>query len=212
MKSKIAYLFTHPAPNTIYSDYRKIPENATIIGVDGGTNILESLQLYPDLIIGDMDSILPGVMAKYESKVRMITYPIAKDETDSELAVRWCIENKYEEIILVNTLDGRFDHVMGLLQNMYYAKKHHIKVRIESQSQQLFFLEKDEVISTKPGRNISLLSYSPIVTMVRTKGLEYPLDNENLYQFESRGISNICQEETVEIHYGEGDLLAILTL
>jgi thiamine pyrophosphokinase len=212
MKSKIAYLFTHPTPSSIYSNYYSIPTDAFIIGVDGGTNILEKLKLKPDLIIGDMDSIQPEILKKYEIDVPVIKYPIEKDETDCELAVKWCIENKFKEITIVNTLEGRFDHVMGLIQNLFYAKKHHIRAKIESRIHQIFLIEKEQIINAKAGTNISLIPLSPIVANVRAEGLEYHLNAENLFQHQSRGISNVFKDETTTIRYHEGELLAILTL
>lgn len=212
MKSKIAYLFTNPTPHSIYSKYHNVPKDAFIIGVDGGTNELELLNFQPDLIIGDMDSILSDVLSRYESVIPVLKYSTIKDETDCELAVRWCIESKIEEIIIINSLEGRFDHVMGLLQNLFYAKQNHVKARIETKTQQIFFLEKEQTITAHKGMHISLIPFSQIVRNVKTDGLVFPLNGEDIFQFQSRGISNEFLSHTAQIQFQDGDLLAILTL
>jgi thiamine pyrophosphokinase len=212
MKSKIAYLFTNPTPHTLFSNYHTIPTDAFIIGVDGGTNELEILHHEPELIIGDMDSILSDVLAKYETQVPILKYSTEKDETDCELAIRWCIDNKFREIVIVNSLEGRFDHVMGLIQNLLYATLNGLKARIESKKQQIFFLEKDQIISSKKGMRLSLIPFSPVVKKVKTEGLVFALNEEDLFQYQTRCISNQFQDDTARIQYIEGDLLAILTL
>jgi thiamine pyrophosphokinase len=159
-----------------------------------------------------MDSILSDILAKYQEKVPILKYSTEKDETDCELAVRWCIENKIEEIVIINSLEGRFDHVMGLIQNLLYAHRNNIKARIETKKQQIFFLEHDISIQGKKGMHISLIPFSPIVHNVKTEGLAFPLDNEDLFQYQSRGISNRFDSDSIRIQFINGDLLAILTL
>ena len=50
---------THPIPLRILKDAK------TIICCDGAVNILETNEIVPDFIMGDMDSISPDLKDKY---------------------------------------------------------------------------------------------------------------------------------------------------
>ncbi|MBK7178605.1 MAG: hypothetical protein IPH82_15745 [Chloroflexi bacterium] len=52
-----------------------LPQAAFIIAADGGTRHLFALQTPPDLVIGDMDSIPPQVMAWLQSTPAQADHP-----------------------------------------------------------------------------------------------------------------------------------------
>ena len=70
--------------------YRDIAAAAdALLAVDGGANAAHKLQLRPDLLLGDMDSIAPGVYQDYIAQgVEVLAYPAEKDFTDTVLALQ----------------------------------------------------------------------------------------------------------------------------
>lgn len=211
MNSPIAYLFTQPYPPIDHPIYSNIPSHAMMIGVDGGTNVMDRLQIKPNLIIGDMDSIQLEVLSRYEESTTILRYPTEKNETDCELAIRWCIENGISEVIILNALTGRVDHILGMLQNLLYAKQNGMKAQIVSGDQKILFLDNDYSFHEEPGTRISLIPFSSIVSGVLTYGLEYPLRGEDLFQEQSRGISNVVLQGTARIQHTSGELLLIIS-
>ncbi|MGB8253344.1 MAG: hypothetical protein WCF08_09010, partial [Anaerolineaceae bacterium] len=86
--TQCAYLFL----NGDYADLEPLAERARlgglVIGVDGGTQYLLSINLQPHIIIGDMDSLPQTKLRQFEEQgTTVIRHPPEKDETDSELAL-----------------------------------------------------------------------------------------------------------------------------
>ena len=70
-----------------------------IIAADGGGMHLAAAGLIPDVVIGDMDSIAPGVLAKFEnSGSQILRYPVEKDETDLELAMELALQKGWKKM------------------------------------------------------------------------------------------------------------------
>ena len=71
--------------------------NCLIICCDGGARYFQYLRIKPDVIIGDMDSIDPALLASYStSGIKIIKYPAKKDFTDTELALDYALSLKPE--------------------------------------------------------------------------------------------------------------------
>ena len=70
-----------------------------IICADGGTRHALALDLTPDVIVGDLDSLDTEIRTKLEvAGVRFDIHPVRKDETDLELAIRLAIDEGADEI------------------------------------------------------------------------------------------------------------------
>lgn len=204
-----AWLITNHAPKSIPSGYDKI--EGDIIAVDRGLMLLKELNLTPRVIIGDMDS-LPISELDYYPNTQIIRHNSEKNETDTELALIWCVqEGIYSEIIICNSLDGRFDHSAAIIQNMIWLHERGIPCRIESESQTLFFLRSDSLIKGKPGDMLSLIPYSEYARFEQSMGLKYPLDRLIIARHQSRGISNEFIQNSAIIRLKEGLVLAIFT-
>ena len=60
-----------------------------VIAADGGANWLMAQHKAPDLLVGDMDSVAPQVLAALqEGGCRLQRHSPDKDETDTELALK----------------------------------------------------------------------------------------------------------------------------
>ena len=60
-----------------------------IIAVDAGLEAVKALGLEPDMVVGDFDTVKPGILQYYRQKEHIIwdTHQPEKDETDTELAL-----------------------------------------------------------------------------------------------------------------------------
>ena len=182
----------------------------TILGIDGGTDILYKNKIMPDLIIGDMDSIDEKILDFFKKETKIAIYPSKKDETDTELGINWCIQNHKKNVIIFNSMQKRLDHIQGLIANLIYAHKNGINLEIVNQNQKIF-ISRNTSFKIKKGVNISLIPLTEIVEKVSTEGLEYPLKKENLYFYRSRGISNVALENEVKITHKKGLLMIIIS-
>lgn len=206
-----AWLITHFAPQNLVIDYASITADDTIIAVDGGLKRCLELNLVPDIVIGDFDSIEPSYLQNLPHECQKLTYPSTKDETDTQLALQYCIEHQAKEVIICNELNGRFDHCLALVQNLLQALKHDIKASIVSSTQILTLFNQDTVFNHPVGSLLSLISITEQTIFVTSKGLQYPLDKLTLHNWDSRGVSNVFLEQEIKITIAQGIVLSIVT-
>lgn len=89
-----------------------------LMAADGGLVHLQKLNLTPDGILGDFDSL------GYTPEGAKV-FPVEKDDTDAMLAVRQGLEMGYKEFILYGSLDGeRLDHTVANFQTLQYLADH----------------------------------------------------------------------------------------
>jgi len=206
-----------------FSQVKKIIKKTDfIIAADGGANHLEKLELKPNVVIGDMDSIDKKLLKKYKS----IKYPRKKDKTDFELAINYCLEKKFKEIIIFGILGDRIDHLLANIfliartQNTLlrpdYAKATSGKqgfggqVKIIEGKKEIFILNKEIMIHGKIGDEISIIPVSEKLEGVTTEGLYYRLINNTLTFGSTRGVSNIMNKNVAKIILKKGVALVEL--
>ena len=172
-------------------------ENADcIIAADGGLKHLNSLNISPNTIIGDMDSTNPELLNQYSAKI--MKFPAKKSQTDTELAVNHLVSLGYQTIFLIGATGKRLDHEMGNISLM--AHKPGLLFVVDKDSL-LFALGKNSCSTTfqRPKEAIvSIIPFSQQFPCLTTTGLEYPLNNQFL-ENPCHGISNVVNNEQTQI-------------
>ena len=189
-----------------------------IISADGGTRHALALNVQPNLIIGDMDSVERGQLQKLkENDVLMELFPHNKNETDLELAINHAIERKPKGLVIIGALGGRLDQTLGniaLLTDLRLAALRHssgraFSVRLDDGVEEVFFCQDQAQVQGKSGDLVSLIPWQGSVTKVQTENLKWTLNSETLYPDKTRGISNAMLGETASISIGSGLLLIV---
>jgi len=182
-----------------------------LIAVDGGADALARAGLVPDLLVGDMDSVRPATRDDLEARgVQVVLLSTAKDETDTEAALRLTVERGATEITVYGGLGGpRLDHLVGNLLLLSSPWLDDVGVRMVDDLHEAFLVKKDVVFGGTQGDIVSLLPLTPRVENVRTEGLAYPLAGESLFQSTTRGVSNAMTGPEARVTHGEGSLLLI---
>lgn len=201
------------------SDFPVIPdsllhrkEDDLVVGVDGGTLYLRTLGILPDVIIGDGDSLPAIVLEEYKGRTELEMYPVAKDETDTELAIEWCCKKSVDEVIILNIMNGRVDHFLGLIGLLSHCDGIGLKACIETGYERIELGKSPWQPDVLPGNRVSLIPLSHRVDDVRTVGLDFPLKGETLYHSRTRGISNVAGTGKVMVTWGEGELIVVTEL
>jgi thiamine pyrophosphokinase len=191
---------------------RELVESAgLVIAVDGGADVLQRAGLVPSLLVGDLDSISASALADLESRgVEVMTLPTAKDETDTEAALRLAVGRGATEITVFNALGGpRLDHLVGNLLLLTAPWLAPVRVRLVDGPHQALLVRGDAVVEGRAGDLVSLLPLSQTVDAVWTEGLLYPLRGEALLQGETRGVSNEMTGSHARVTHGPGALLLV---
>ena len=174
--------------------YRSLCEGRTTLAVDGGYKFFRLTGLYPDILLGDFDSLgrmprdLPG-------RVLVKNYPVRKDKTDAHLALEYCHEQGARSIDLVMPGCGEIDHALGALfllglKSLTSGGRTCPRVRIISPEFEVR-LVADAAASFRDavGDIVSVLPLSDHITL-SCQGTEYRADGVRLEFGDSRGLRN----------------------
>ena len=160
-----------------------------------------------DFISGDFDSHLGNDEAIYHD--RFIFTP-DQDKTDFHKSLEIIQERGITTVDVYGGSGGEMDHFLGNLTAAFLFKNH-LEITFYDEFSTYFFAPKTLVLENVKGKTISLYPF-PLTENITTKGLNWPLNNENLDISKRIGTRNLASEETVVIHYGKGDLVVFVEI
>jgi len=193
--------------------YKKLiqGEDVLFVAADGGALLLESIGFFPDVIIGDFDSLTKVQVQRYEKMgAKILKYPDEKDETDGELALQYCRERGFNHIIIIGSAGGRLDQQLANIFLLEYAFRNGITAFIKEPGLEMGIIEREKVFFQKIGAELSLIPLDEKVTGVTITGCKYLLEARSLLRYKTRGISNIIEQEEAVITVEKGLLLYVL--
>lgn len=182
-----------------------------LIAADGGARHCAALGVRPAVLVGDLDSIAPELLAEYKKTgVTIEGHPPRKDETDLELAVRRAVADGAAEILLLGALGGRLDQTLANLL-LPARQEWPVPILLADGRQLARVLRGDESVTLAgaPGDTISVVPMSGEVTGITYTGLEYPLVNATLRLGSTQGVSNRMTGEGATIRIASGILLVV---
>ena len=97
-----------------------------VVAVDGGLEAAKELDIIPDVIVGDFDTVHPEILAYYR-KMEHIVWEVhqpEKDDTDTELAIKRALAMNCSHITLLGATGGRLDHMIGNIHLLLPAKRY----------------------------------------------------------------------------------------
>jgi len=185
-------------------------ERRFVIAVDGGANFLKKLEVIPDLIVGDMDSIKKEVKNYFQMmKVPFLKYPSSKDELDTELALQWCIEKGYTIISIFGWKGARVDHSIANLYLLDFGYENGVEMVLEDPDSEAFLIDKNVYLDAFIGQRWSILPFGGRAEGIEIKGFEYEVEDRDMYMAHPYGISNRAIKKRVKIGVEKGILLVI---
>lgn len=172
---------------------------------DSGLKHLESMQVEPNLIVGDFDS-----HENPHLNVETIVLPCEKDDTDTVFAVKEAIKRGYDEFLLIGVVGARLDHTLGnvsiLLKLDSLGKK---GIIIDDYSEMEIVSDKPVYISDRYSF-FSLLNISGCANGIFIKGAKYLLEDGEItceYQY---GVSNeVLPGQEAVVTVKDGKLLLV---
>jgi len=181
-----------------------------VICADGAAKYLMNLNIYPNLLVGDLDSISSDTLQWIEnSEVNIKKFPIKKNMTDTELAIEFALEQSPSRITIVGAVGSRMDHSLGNIMLLYKILKMGTAARIINEVNDITITDSALEVEGRVGQTISIIPIGGDVRGVTLEGLEYPLINHNINMGNSLGISNRFIKENATISVKEGLLLVI---
>lgn len=184
----------------------------TIIASDKGLEALDRLEIKPDYIIGDFDSIDKIVLNKYldDKTIKIVKLNPKKDYTDTNMAIKLAIEILSTNIIIVGAIGSRMDHTVANIHVLKEAVDNNIECEILDDNNKIKLINKKTILDLD--RNYKYISLIPLTSKVEgitLKGFKYSLLEENLEIGKSLGVSNELIENKATIDLKSGILILI---
>ncbi|MBR5317001.1 MAG: thiamine diphosphokinase [Lachnospiraceae bacterium] len=187
-----------------------IGENDLCIAVDAGYEYCKLLEITPDYILGDFDSIGEkeaenvAQIAKIEED-KVIILPVEKDDTDILAAIKLGLEKGYQSYRIYGGMGGRVEHTIANIQCLLYLKEHDA-VGYLMDGTGMILVAKDEEISFQDSMEgyMSLFSLGD-KAVVSIENMKYPLDECEITNSFPIGISNefiLGEKGKVTVHKG----------
>lgn len=179
---------------------------STLICADGGANSAKKLELAPDYIVGDFDSISKETLKYYKNKSQ-VKKVSRQNDTDVEKALKLAIQKNFTEAILLGATGDRLDH---LFCNIGILLKFNTKIDVSIFHDKSFMkVYSGKVkVDTDVGETISLYGIDS-KTKITSKGLRYPLKNTALPFGVKESTSNVAAKKSIHLKITSGKILVV---
>ena len=205
MKKCIILANGKPPKKNIISFFQRNGFNK-LICADGGANSALKMNLIPDVIIGDLDSISRDALQEFRTKSRIIQLK-RQNDTDVEKCLKYAISKELSGALLTGIAGNRLDHTfcnLGIVLKFFNK----IDVSLIAESSFLKPYRGKIKIKSVPGEIISIYGFDR-KTKITSKGLKYKLKNVSLPFGEKESTSNLSKDDNVQIEIRNGVVFII---
>jgi thiamine pyrophosphokinase len=200
-----AFIF---AGGEIFADYieERAENGDMVISADSGYNNARLLGAHTNILIGDFDSLgeLP------EDVDEVIQLPRVKDVTDTQYAVEIAIERGADEIVIVGSTAGRFDHALSMMHILekYYDKRIPMYI-VNGQNRIRFIRNSGFIVVRSQYKYFSLIASDEKIKGVSIEGAKYPLINKTLLRNHQFAVSNEIEKNAALITVKKGGVYIV---
>ena len=185
-------------------------EDPLVVAADAGLAGAHALGLAVDLVVGDMDSVDPALLAAAErAGTEVQRHPAAKDATDLDLALDAARARGADRLVVVTGTGDRFDHALAVALSLAAGRLAGAAVEAWIGPAHLWVVRDRLAFGGQPGMLVSLIPAHGPARGVTTTGLQYPLHGEDLRAGTTRGVSNVLLGREATVALEEGTLLVI---
>lgn len=187
-----------------------------VIAVDGGLSYCSVLNVEPDFIIGDFDSVSEKeseAIALLEQEIpgRILRLPKEKDDTDTLAAIREGLKRGYRDFRIYAGTGGRFDHTLANLQCLIYLKQQGACGYLVDGTGMMLVIQNEAVHFQKNLEGtLSLFSMVEECRGVTIEGMKYNIQDAVVRNDFPVGISNEFIGEEAGISVEDGTMAIII--
>lgn len=196
---KVFLLLNGETPNEVPD----ISNYDMICATDGAYQYLKKHNISPNFIAGDFDS-LQGI----PKEIEVIKTP-NQDFTDFDKILQILFDKGFNHIDVFGASGKEQDHFLGNLHTAIQFKEK-LKLTFIDNHSRYFLADKSTKISDCKDKIVSLIPF-PKATNIRTEGLEYQLNKEDLVFGERIGTRNKGIQDTVKVTFENGELFIFIS-
>jgi len=176
-----------------------------IVAADGGANAALRSGIRPDVIIGDLDSILPGTRKKFHN-VRMVRIS-RQDNTDLEKALDFISASGPSSVAVAGATGGRIDFTLGNL-SVFWKYTRALGITFVGDGWRAFPALGRRTVNAPRGTIVSLLPFGRCGG-ITLRGLRYPLTGAAMGPGEI-GVSNVVTTSPFSVTVRRGRMLIVI--
>jgi thiamine pyrophosphokinase len=207
VSSALVFAGGDPPPAELLAD---LDRSALVIAADSGLDHALALGFTADVVVGDLDSVTPGALARArDSGADVEPHPAEKDETDLELALRRAVALGMQHITVIGGGGGRHDHLLANALVLGHDDYAGLELVALVGTAKLTVIRTSAELRGALGSFLSLLPLGGPARGIRTEGLRYPLRDEELVPGTTRGVSNEFVAPIAAVSLVDGVLLAV---
>ena len=182
-------------------------EYSLIIAADAGYHHLEKMNITPDILLGDFDTI-----GEIPSHKCVIPYPPEKDYTDSELAIMEGIKRGYDNFTIFGAIGGkRLEHTIANISLAAAYSKKSCDITLSDGTTFVKAITNSRIIFDENSRGfVSVFSFGGNAVGVCESGLKYTLHDMTLDSSNpTLCVSNEFIGQKAEISVADGTIIII---
>jgi len=193
-----------------------------VFAVDKGLEYAKQLDLIPNCILGDFDTLNAVVLNEYESMIatgsidsKILKFPPMKDASDTEIALQEAIEQGSDIITILGGTGTRLDHVLANFNILKIAEENKVECFLVDPNNRIQLLDADYRMdcviekNSQFGKYVSIMLMTEVVEGLSMKGFVYSVDDANLMQGSSLTVSNEIEDMTGVISLNKGRIWVI---
>ena len=150
------------------------------------------------------------VTEKRDDVDEVMQLPAEKDLTDTQVAVETAIERGADEIIIVGSTSGRFDHALSTLAILEKYHEKHLPIYIVNGQNRVRYIKNSGFIVIRSQyKYFSIIAADAKVKGVSIEGAKYPLINKTLTRDHQFAVSNEIEKNAALINVKKGGIFII---
>jgi thiamine pyrophosphokinase len=176
-----------------------------IVAADGGANAALRAGIRPDIVIGDLDSILPGTRKKIGDA--HIIHIERQDNTDLEKALDYISGAGPSDVVIAGATGGRIDFTLGNL-SVFWNYTRSLAITFAGDGWEAFPVDRRRTLKAPRGTTVSLIPFGTCSGITLT-GLLYPLKDATMRTGEI-GVSNVVKNSSFSVTVRKGNMLVVI--
>lgn len=183
-----------------------------LIAADGGLIHCVDHGVWPDVVVGDLDSAPAGLVAQAKAHgARIAAHPADKDQTDLELAVDEAVEAGAATLTVIGALGGRFDHAFAAISMLASRARSSVAIALDDGAQRVDIVHDRIELALAVGATASVIPIGGPAGGVTTSGFRWSLDKAPLPFGSTLGVSNEAVASTQSVSIETGTVLVVVS-
>ncbi len=176
-----------------------------IVCADGGANGLISLNIKPDVIVGDLDSVSAKTLSKCSRS--LVIRQSHQDQSDFEKSLSYLKQNHFKSICVVGGSGHRTDHAF-CNHALSFAWLKYFDLHFYEKTFRIYPIDKARSFKARPKSIVSVLPFGQVLGL-KYKGLHYQ-NLKTIISFTNVLQSNFNTRPSFRIDFKRGRLLVFV--